>query len=346
MTNKALSLYVLKMKLLFSLTSLLILTFSSFGNGEWLYYKHYPWVWDNMTKDWLYLRGSNDGKIYSYRASTQEWEEFSVPAEESFDLNNQPSTLTVRLNSSVNLDMIWCTPGTFIMGSQDTWWLPSDPIHETQHEVTLTNGFYLGKYEVTQAQYEAVMTGVTGDRNATPSRWHGYPDRPVEKVSWDDAQVFMTRLNAQQAGDLPVGWSYVLPTEAQWEYACRAGTTTLYSWGDDINSSRANYRSLPFGNSEVDFKQTRDVGQYAANPWGFYDMHGNVKEWCADWYAHYPSGSVTDPIGPASGTDRILRGGSWGHSSSGLPSARRSYDTPSYRNSYFYGFRVGLQKSQ
>ena len=100
----------MQMKLLFSLTSLLILTFTSRGNGEWLYYKHYPWVWDNMSQDWLYLSGSSDGKIYSYRASTQEWEEFSVPA----------SILTVDLNSSVSLKMIWVDPGTFRMGSPTT----------------------------------------------------------------------------------------------------------------------------------------------------------------------------------------------------------------------------------
>ena len=118
------------------------------------------------------------------------------------------------------MDMIWCPPGAFAMGS------PANETgrgtNETQHNVLLTRGFYLGKHEVTQAQYEAVMTGVTGDRNATPSHWHGNPDRPVEKVSWEDAEVFLSRLNQQQAGSLPAGWSYVLPTEAQWEYACRA----------------------------------------------------------------------------------------------------------------------------
>ena len=130
------------------------------------------------------------------------------------------------------------------------------------------------------------MTGVTGDRNATPSHFYGYPNRPVEKVSWHDTQVFLTRLNEQQAGNLPAGWSYVLPTESQWEYACRAGTTTRYSWGNDISATRANYN---FGN---DANQTVNMGQYAANPWGFFDMHGNVWEWTADWYqAAYPTGN-------------------------------------------------------
>ena len=142
---------------------------------------------------------------------------------------------SVDLNASVKLDMLWVEPGTFTMGSPTTE--AGRGTNETEHNVTLTQGFYLGKYEVTQAQYEAVMTGVTGDLNATPSNWHGNPNRPVEKVSWNDAQVFLSRLNAQQSANIPAGWAYVLPTESQWEYACRAGTKTMYSWGNDINSS-------------------------------------------------------------------------------------------------------------
>ena len=184
---------------------------------------------------------------------------------------------------------------------------------ETQHQVTLTNGFYLGKYELTQAQYETVMTGNSEGLNAKPSNWPNNNDRPVEKVSWNDVQVFLSRLNDMEetAGRLPTGWKYVLPTEAQWEYACRAGTTTAYSWGNDINSSRANYNWDGGGTSGNDFKQTRDVGQYAANPWGFFDMHGNVWEWVSDWKAKHFTGAQTDPDGPASGSNRVARGGSW-----------------------------------
>ena len=228
---------------------------------------------------------------------------------------------TVDLNATVAMEMIWCPPGTFTMGSPTTE--AGRLTNETEHNVSLTRGFYLGKYEVTQAQYEAVMTGVTGDRNATPSKWHGNPDRPVEKVSWDDAQVFLTRLNEQQAGNLPAGWSYVLPTESQWEYACRAGTTTAYSWGDSIAGTNANY-------SSSGYSQTRDVGQYAANPWGFFDMHGNVWEWTADWYqAAYPNGNpVVDPTGPASGSYRVRRGGGWSRGWADQRSARRRYPSP------------------
>jgi formylglycine-generating enzyme required for sulfatase activity len=247
---------------------------------------------------------------------------------------------TVDLNATVAMDMIWCPPGTFTMGSPATE--AGRGTDEMEHNVSLTHGFYLGKYEVTQAQYEAVMTGVTGDRNATPSNWHGNPDRPVEMVSWDDAQVFLTRLNEQQAGNLPAGWSCVLPTESQWEYACRAGTTTMYSWGNTIASSNANYNASGY-------TKTRDVGMYDPNSWGFFDMHGNVWEWTADWHqAAYPTGNpVVNPTGPgpASGSGRVRRGGSWNHGYTLLRSAQRQSRTPDTR-SPATGFRVVFQKSQ
>ena len=158
--------------------------------------------------------------------------------------------------------------GTFAMGSPTTE--PFSGADETEHNVSISKGFYLGKYEVTQAQYEAVMTGVSGDLNATPSNW-GFDNanRPVERVSYDDIQVFLARLNEQQSTRIPTGWSYVLPTESEWEYACRAGTSTAYSWGDDINSTLANYYASSIA-------QTVNVGQYSANSWGFFDMLGNV----------------------------------------------------------------------
>jgi formylglycine-generating enzyme required for sulfatase activity len=239
--------------------------------------------------------------------------------------------------------MLWVEPGTFTMGSPTTE--TDRSTNETEHNVTLTKGFYLGKYEVTQAQYQAVMTGNTDSLSATPSEWPNNPNRPVEKVSWADAQIFLTRLNAQQSANIPAGWAYVLPTESQWEYACRAGTSTVYSWGDDINSSRANYDWDGAYNTGVDFKQTRDVGQYAANPWGFFDMHGNVWEWTADWYgATYPIGNpVVDPTGGASGSIRVERGGSWSNNGTYQRSARRLRYAPGDRNDNL-GFRVGFQE--
>jgi formylglycine-generating enzyme required for sulfatase activity len=250
-------------------------------------------------------------------------------------VEGQASTHTADLNASVALEMIWVEPGTFTMGQ--------DGVATPVHEVTLTKGFYLGKYEVTQAQYQAVMAGNTDGLNATPSNWPNNPDRPVEQVSWDDIQKFLTRLNAQQAGNIPEGWAYVLPTEAQWEYACRAGTTTAYSWGATIASSNANYNWDGGANDGNDFKQTRDVGLYDANPWGFFDMHGNVWEWTADWYAVYSSGAQTDPEGPATGSNCVIRGGSWDYSGTYLRSASRNTSPPS-RRSGSIGFRVGFQQ--
>ena len=243
-------------------------------------------------------------------------------------VEGQAATHVAQLNSTVGLEMIWVKSGSFIMGQEVGQ-------TETGHEVTLTNGFYLGKYEVTQAQYEAVMTGNTNGLNTKPSKWPNNQNRPVERVSWEDAKVFLSRLNEQQAEHLPEGWSYVLPTEAQWEYACRAGTTTRYSWGNTINLfDNANY-SLAVGH-------TRDVGKYPANSWGFFDMAGNVWEWTADWYGPYGSEDQIDPKGPASGSTRILRGGCWNTTEWDLRSAARKSDFSTYRNDY--GFRVALQR--
>jgi formylglycine-generating enzyme required for sulfatase activity len=244
-------------------------------------------------------------------------------------LEGQSSTHTADLNASVSLEMIWVEPGTFTMGEEGV----ATPVHE----VTLTQGFYLGKYEVTQAQYEAVMTGNTYGLSATPSQYGGNPNRPVEKVSYDDIQKFLTRLNAQQSANTPAGWSYVLPTEAEWEYACRAGTTTAFSWGDSITTSDANY--------DYNIGQTTDVGQYSANPWGVFDMHGNVWEWTADAWGNYATGAQTDPFnGGASGSNRVRRGGSWLNDGTGLRSAKRSNLPPGHRSSSSIGFRVGFKQ--
>jgi formylglycine-generating enzyme required for sulfatase activity len=240
------------------------------------------------------------------------------------------------------MDMIWCPPGTFTMGSPTTE--AGRGSNETEHNVSLSRGFYLGKYEVTQAQYEAVTGTNPSQFNAT-----GNGNRPVEKVNWTEAVAFCTQLTTQEqaAGRLPAGWAYVLPTESQWEYACRAGTTTAYSWGATIASSNANYNWDGGANDGNDFKQTRDVGQFSANPWGFFDMHGNVWEWTADrFWATYPTGNpVVDPTRPASGTGRVTRGGSWVSDGTGLRSARRHYYQPGARYNPL-GFRVGFQKSQ
>jgi formylglycine-generating enzyme required for sulfatase activity len=229
---------------------------------------------------------------------------------------SQGDTLTNTLATDVDLEVIYLEPGAY----------PPSTI--------LTKGFYMGKYEVTQAQYEAVMTGNTDGLSATPSHFSNNPNRPVEWISWESVQIFLTRLNAQQSANIPSGWKYVLPTEAQWEYACRAGTTTAYSWGNSITSADANYG--------YNVNETTDVGSYAANPWGLFDMHGNVYEWCSDWWTHIPP-SGYDPEGPATSTIgyRVKRGGFWGTSGTNLTSAKRFGDPPTFRNNNT-GFRVAL----
>ena len=165
---------------------------------------------------------------------------------------------------------------------------------------------------------------------------------PVETVSWDDAMEFCEKLTQAEkaAGRLPEGWVYALPTEAQWEYACRAGTTTTYSFGDTITPEQANISS----NTKP---RTKVVGTYPANAWDFHDMHGNVWEWCRNWYVDYPSGSARDPVGQLVGTLRVYRGGSWGSISyfGSMRSARRNRITPDYRASIL-GFRLSLQTAK
>jgi len=204
-----------------------------------------------------------------------------------------------------DLEMIWVEPGTFMMGSPVSE--PNRRSDETQHEVTLTKGFWLGKYEVTQSQWREVM-------GTSPSLFAG-DNLPVEQVSWEDAMSFCAKFTEQESGAarLPAGYIYSLPTEAQWEYACRAGTTTATAYGDSLSSTQANFNgTYPYngGVSGPYLGKTTNVGSYAANAWGFHDMHGNVYEWCHDWYGDY-SDSATDPVGPISGADRVRRGGGW-----------------------------------
>jgi formylglycine-generating enzyme required for sulfatase activity len=179
---------------------------------------------------------------------------------------------------------------------------------------------------------------------SNPSYFTGDPNRPVEQVSWYDATDYCFKLTAAEraAGRLSAGYVYRLPTEAGWEYACRAGTTTRFSYGDDPGYAQLNNYAWYGSNSG---NTTHAVGQRARNPWGLYDMAGNVWEWCSDLYGTYPGGSVSDPQGPGSGSDRVLRGGGWYIGGQLCRSAGRAYCAPAYRNNRV-GFRAVLAPGQ
>jgi formylglycine-generating enzyme required for sulfatase activity len=194
----------------------------------------------------------------------------------------------------------WMAPGHFLMGSP-----PEEPEREddeVQHEVRLSRGFWLADTTCTQALWQAV----TG---ANPSEFQDDVRNPVENVSWNDVQTFLSELNRRVPG-----LQARLPSEAEWEYACRAGTTTPFSFGDKITPEQVNYNgNQPYAGAEKGLyrQKTMPVGSLPANPWGLYEMHGNVWEWCADWYGDYPSTPQVDPTGPQTGDSRVLRGGSW-----------------------------------
>lgn len=216
------------------------------------------------------------------------------------------------------------------MGSLDS--IEGSMFEGRQHQVTLTKGFWIGKYEVTQCQWESVLGKVRNERaffgligsevDVNRSRFRG-GDRPVENVSWDDCQVFVQKINA--AGIVTVS----LPTEAQWEYACQAG---MRSDSLDELRSKAWYE-------DNSCDATHSVGEKQPNAWGLYDMLGNVWEWCSDWYEEFFKGGVTDPTGPASGTHRVCRGGSWSSSWRACRSSFRNWCWPGVRDCT-RGFRL------
>jgi formylglycine-generating enzyme required for sulfatase activity len=201
--------------------------------------------------------------------------------------------------------------------------------YETQHQVTLTKSFYMQTTEVTQGQWKAVM-------GSNPSYFSSCGDNcPVEQVSWDDIQGFITSINKRGEG------TYRLPTEAEWEYAARSGSTSAFANGRITYTScqldtNLNAMGWYCGNSSY---KTHPVGQKQANALGLYDMHGNVEEWCSDWYNGYPASGVTDPAGPSEGSQRVIRGGHWSDYSRDCRSASRSAFRPDFRY-YWIGFRL------
>lgn len=237
----------------------------------------------------------------------------------------------------------WIVPGTFTMGS------PENEVeiiekydnaiqlnvryeNETQHIVTLTQGFWLADSACTQALWQAAM-------GSNPAYFQDLPDHPVEQVSWDDVQQFIQAINTQFP-DLQAR----LPTEAEWEYACRVGTTTPFSFGEVITSVQVNcYGEYPYmGNLNGLYRdKTVPVKSLPPNPWGLYEMHGNILEWCEDWYDIYSESAVVDPIGPTFGKYRVLRGGSWGAPSWKARSGARGRG-PSDKSHNGVGFRLAL----
>ncbi len=222
----------------------------------------------------------------------------------------------------------WIEPGTFLMGSPAT-----EPERledrETQHEVTLTLGYWLADSACTQALWLAVM----GDN---PSQFKDDANNPVERVRWRDVETFIEKLNS-----LVPGLSARLPTEAEWEYACRAGTATPFSLGDDITPGQVNYDgNYPYagGAKGLYRKKTVPVKSLPPNPWGLHEMHGNVWEWCQDWFAEFDAMPQTDPPGPPTGAGRVLRGGSWNNGARFCRSAFRYFFPPDIQYDYF-GFR-------
>jgi formylglycine-generating enzyme required for sulfatase activity len=223
---------------------------------------------------------------------------------------------------SVTHRMRWIGPGTFMMGSPEDE--PERSSDETLHQVTLTRGFWLGATACTQSMWEAVM----GDNPSYFKQKDG-ENRPVEQVSWEDCAAFLARANEF----LPDG-GFRLPTEAEWEYACRAGTTTPYSFGDSITPELVNY----WAEGEKR-RETVGVKALPCNAWGLYQMHGNVWEWCSDWRGDYSGEPVDDPQGPRKGVDRVVRGGSWNAEPRRCRSAYRRALRPGYRYRHL-GFRL------
>lgn len=221
----------------------------------------------------------------------------------------------------------WCEPGTFLMGSP-----PDEPERygdELQHQVTLTKGFWIADTPVTQALWKVMM-------GENPSRFKG-EELPVDSVNWEDAQAFITKMNGLKA-ELKL----CLPTEAQWECACRAGSTTPFFWGEQIDSLLVNFNSdtpNDDGRTREYREQTVEVKVLPCNDWGLHQMHGNVMEWCQDWSGEYLPESVIDPRGPDRGFFRVLRGGSWTGSFGHCRSAARMGGAP-FNRSDLSGFRL------
>jgi formylglycine-generating enzyme required for sulfatase activity len=237
----------------------------------------------------------------------------------------------VDYTNSLGISFKYITAGTFMMGSPESE--PERHEDEKQHQVTLTKPYYIATTEVTQAQWQAVM-------GHNPSYFSSCgSDCPVDDVSWNDVQKFIKKINLRGEGH------YRLPTEAEWEYAARAGTTTVFSFANNITTAQVNYHgNYPYDDAaEGEYRDTAvAVGSLPANNWGLYEMHGNVWEWVQDWYDSYPSTAVTDPTGPKTGNRRCKRSGSWNDVGGFGRSADRSWHLPD-KSSSLMGFRLVME---
>jgi formylglycine-generating enzyme required for sulfatase activity len=271
------------------------------------------------------------------QAGTNIWSDPSTPA------TGLGLYRAVSVAAPANPNLVFIRPGTFTMGSPNNE--AERTADETQHTVTITHGFWIAKYLVTQADYLSLMA-------TNPSYFNAVLTRPVEQVSWYDASNYCALLTAKElaSGRIPTNFAYRLPTEAEWEYACRAGTTTAFYLGPSLTSGMANFDGFREYDASVgttynpngfQLHRTIAVGSYTPNPWGLYDMAGNVWEWCQDWYGPYDNGNVTDPQGPSTGTHRVFRGGDWSNYGVSCRSAARGYGTPT-KSFNFVGFRVVL----
>lgn len=241
--------------------------------------------------------------------------------------------------------LCWCPPGRFRMGSP-----PEEPERrpgEDQVEVALSKGFWIGKYETTQGQWKSVIGDFPGELNAGAG-----DDFPVYAINFAEAEEFCRKLTGKThaSGELPKEWEFRLPTEAQWEYACRAGTTTATSFGNKLSSRQANFEGKPYNGAEAgpSLKRTAPVGSYPANPWGLHDVHGNVFEWCRDWYhAKLPGGIDPDlslaqtsaSVNRSGSMSRVRRGGCWADEGWPCRSAFRLRFEPERRHEHI-GFRI------
>ncbi len=323
-----------------------------FNDCVWIDAEMIPCQWvDGEISQWATVWLPYDSMMYAVVDLSGGMDAESYPVR----FTNTPPNLENDICRTTELWLRWIPKGTFIMGSpKDELWRNSD---ETQHEVTLTQDYYIGVFECTQKQWELVM-----GRN--PSDYKG-DCRPVDNVSYDmirgtgaqagsgwpkyghavDATSFMGRLQEK------TGLTFDLPTEAQWEYACRAGTATAFNSGNSLTSTSLYdaimdetgryYGNQSKGKGGYTSKHTK-VGSYLANDWGLYDMHGNVYEWCLDWFSSIGTAAKTDPVGSTTGSYRMIRGGSWGDDASYCRSAYRSAYYPS-DGSYYFGFRVLCQ---